>query len=365
MTQSISAANRGRLTAAGFIGLYLHGIVVATPGAFLGQWTDTFGQGVNISLFYTLFLVSSFVGLAWVARQKYRHPLLALAFAAVGMAFMAAAFAPSFGWIGGAALLTGFGDGILNFHCNNLVGELHPRHRITVLNWANATFGLGALSAPLLSAALPWRIAFCGVAMGALLVISLAWQAPPVQNFRPSQDQMQWSVACPFLLVILIYVGLESSMGTWSGPYLNSLGWNQDWQSALLSAYWGGLTLGRLTLGVWVGSRPVRRLQVLVLMGMSAIALTAFPGFGFMFAIAAFLYGPTFATIFALLQERCGHVALGYLFYAAYLGKTLFPAGLDQIPNALDLRYGFLGLALLLFVSSLFLWGTSLQKHGL
>ena len=362
MTPTLSPASRGRLTAAGFIGLYLHGIVVATPGAFLGQWTDTFGKGVNISLFYVLFLVSSLAGLAWISRQKYRHPLFALAFASVGIAFIAVALAPSFVWIGGTALLIGFGDGILNFHCNNLVGELHPRHRITVLNWANATFGLGALSAPLISAALPWRLAFWFVAVGALLAIALAWQAPPVQNFRPHQDRMQWQVACPFLLVILIYVGLESSIGTWSGPYLKSLGWTKEWQSALLSAYWGGLTLGRLTLGVWVGPQPVRRLNVLLLLGGVAIALTFLPNFGFMFAIAAFLYGPTFATIFALLQERCGHVALGYLFYAAYLGKTLFPAGLDQMPDPLDLHYGFGGLALLLFLSSLFLRRTSAQE---
>ncbi|NJK40404.1 MAG: MFS transporter [Acaryochloridaceae cyanobacterium SU_2_1] len=364
MTQTISVENRGRLTAAGFIGLYLHGIVVAMPGAFLGQWTDSFGKSVNIGLFYTLFLVSSFVGLAWVSRQKYRHPLFALAFASIGFAFIMAGLAPTFRWIAGAALLFGFGDGMLNFHANNLVGELHPRHRITVLNWANATFGLGALSAPLINAALPWRGAFYLVAGATILATALAWQAPPVQNFRPSQDQIQWQLARPFLLLILLYVGLESSIGTWSGSYLNSLGWNKDWQSALLAAYWGGLTLGRMTLSAWVAPQPVQRLKVLLLMGMGAIALTSLPSFGFIFAIAAFLYGPTFATLFALLQERCGHVALGYLFYGAYLGKTLIPAGLDQISNPLDLRYGFLGLALLLYLSSLLLPRASAHQHG-
>lgn len=350
---------RGRLTAAGFIGLYLHGIVVAMPGAFLQQWTDTFGAGVNIGLFYTLFLISSLGGLIWVSRQKYRHPVFTLAFAAIGIAFIAAACAPGFGWIGGAALLLGWGDGILNFHCNNLVGELHPRRKITVLNWANATFGVGALSAPLISAVLPWRWAFGLVAIGAILASALAWQAPSVQNFQPRQDRVQWSIAWPFLLVILLYVGLESSIGTWSGSYLSSIGWSKGWQSALLSAYWGGLTLGRLTLGVWVGPRPVQRLQMLFLIGLVAIALTFFSSFGFLFPVAAVLYGPTFATIFALLQERCGHVALGYMFYAAYLGKTLFPTALDQIPYPIDLRLGFLCLALLLYFSSLLLKGKS------
>lgn len=355
---------RGRLTAAGFIGLYLHGIVVAMPGAFLQQWTDTFGAGVNIGLFYTLFLISSLGGLIWVSRQKYRHPIFALAFAAIGIAFIAAACAPGFAWIGAAALLLGWGDGILNFHCNNLVGELHPRRKITVLNWANATFGVGALSAPLINAALPWHWAFWLVAIGAILASALAWQAPPVQNFQPRHDRVQWNIAWPFLLVILLYVGLESSIGTWSGSYLSSLGWSKGWQSALLSAYWGGLTLGRLTLGIWVGPRPVQRLQMLFLVGVGAIALTFVPNFGFLFPVAAVLYGPTFATIFALLQGRCGHVALGYMFYAAYLGKTLFPTVLDQIPDPINLRFGFLSLALLLLLSSQFLSNTPAKERG-
>lgn len=349
---------QGRLTAAGFIGLFLHGIIVAMPGAFLRQWSYTFGASLNISLFYTLFLLSSLAGLVWVSRHKHRHPIFTLAFATIGVAFMIMACAPVFGWMGGAALLLGWGDGILNFHCNNLVGELHPRRKIVILNWANATFGIGALSAPLINAALPWRWAFGLVAMAAILTSALAWQAPSVRHFQPHQDRVRWSIAWPFLWVILIYVGLESAIGTWSGPYLSSMGWSEAWQTGLLAAYWGGLTVGRLLLGVWVSPFPIRRLQRLLLLGGVTLTLTSFPSFGFLFPMAAVLYGPTFATIFALLQEQCGHIALGYMFYAAYLGKALFPSALDQIPNALDLRFGFLGLAVLLFLSSLLL-----QKH--
>jgi fucose permease len=354
-----NALHQGRLTAAGFIGLYLHGIVVATPGAFLGQWRQTFGESVHVSLFYTFFLVSSLTSLTWAARQKNRHPLLALSFIWVGLAFEIAAWAPNFAGVAGAALVLGLGDGILNFHCNNLVGELHPQGKIRVLNWANATFGLGALSAPLLNTLLPWRLAFVGVGVAAILAFVLAWQAPPVQAFRPTQDRVNWSGACPFLLITFLYVGLESAIATWSGSYLQGRGWHPVQQSALLSAYWGALTLGRLSLGVWVSPRPIQRLRGLLGIGMVAIALTPLPGLGFLFVGAALCYGPTFPTIFALLQERCGHVALGYLFYAVYLGKTLVPTGLDQIPDPLDLHYGFLGLALLLYFSSYGLSKTS------
>ncbi len=344
--------NQRRLTVAGFIGLYLHGIIVATPGAFLPHWRLAFDNLVNVGAFYTTFLLSSLLGLSIVSQQKKRHPIFAIAFTTIGIAFAVSSLSSTFFWIVLAALPIGFGDGILNFHCNNLVGELHPNRRIMMLNWANATFGLGALSTPILTTLLPWRWVFWLISALALSSLILAWNAPSVRHYTPKQDQILWKQASPFWLVIFLYVGLESSLGTWSATYLTSVGWSRAASSALLSIYWVGLTLGRLSLSIWVNHKPVSRLRLLLLAGLGAIALTFIPSFGLFFAGAAFLYGPVFATLFALLQERCGHLALGYLFYAAYVGKTLIPALLDQMDNPLNLRYGFLALAFLLYLMS-------------
>ena len=199
---------------------------------------------------------------------------------------------------------------------------------------------------------MPWRWAFLLVAALALSSILLAWNAPPILHYAPKHEQINWKQASPFWLVIFFYVGLESSIGTWSGTYLRSVGWSVSESSALLSIYWLGVTLGRLSLSIWVKFKPVLRLRLLLLTGIGLLALTFIPSGGFFFAVAAFFYGPVFATIFALLQERCGHGALSYLFYAAYLGKTLIPALLDHIDNPLRLPYGFLGLALLLYLMS-------------
>ncbi|MDJ0650263.1 MAG: hypothetical protein QNJ60_16340 [Xenococcaceae cyanobacterium MO_188.B19] len=194
--------------------------------------------------------------------------------------------------------------------------------------------------------------AFGLVAALALGSIVLAWKAPLVSNYVPKRDKVPWKEASPFWLVILLYVGLESSLGTWSGTYLSSMGWSVNQTSAMLSMYWVGLTLGRLNLSIWVNPNPMTRLRLLLLAGVVTLSLTLIPAFGFFFAGAAFLYGPVFATIFALLQERCGHVALSYLFYAAYIGKTVTPALLEQISNPSYLPYGFLVLALLLYLLS-------------
>ena len=131
-----------RLTIAGFIGLFLHGVIVAAPGAFLPQWTHTFGETVDISQYYTAFLISSLAGLYLASRRRRRHPLFTGSFTAIAIALAFAALSSHFSGIWLAAVPIGFGDGALNLHCNSLVGELHAKRRILVLNWANATFWL-------------------------------------------------------------------------------------------------------------------------------------------------------------------------------------------------------------------------------
>ena len=342
-----------RLTIAGFIGLFLHGVIVAAPGAFLPQWTESFGATVDIGRYYTTFLVSSLAGLYLVSRCRRRHPLFAGVFAAIALSLIFAALSPAFSGVWLAAIPIGFGDGALNLHCNSLVGELHAKRRILFLNWANATFGFGALSAPLLGIFLPWRIGLGVVAMLALVSVALAWQAPAAANFSPGRDRMPWREASPFLLVIMLYAGLESAIGTWGGHYLRHLGWSVAWSGALLSFYWAGLTVGRLSLGGWVSRRPVNAIRYLLFGAAIGVGITAAPPFAMFFALAAFCYGPTFATVFGLVQERCGHVALGYLFYASYIGKSSIPALFNGIATPTYLPYGFGLLALLLYLVSL------------
>ena len=181
----------------------------------------------------------------------------------------------------------------------------------------------------------------------------LAWQAPEAAHFSPERDRMPWRRASPFLLVIMVYAGLESAIGTWGGHYLRALGWGVAWSGALLSLYWAGLTLGRMMLGGWVSQRPVKAIRYLLFGAAVVVGATSIPALASLFVLAAFCYAPTFATIFALLQERCGHIALGYLFYASYIGKSSIPALFNQIDNPNNLPYGFVILAFLLYLVSL------------
>ncbi len=342
-----------RLTIAGFVGLFCQGIIIAAPGAFLPQWQNVFGEQASLGWYYNLFLLGGLVGLRLASTAQKRHPLFPFGFAAVAFGFCLAGVAANFLSITVAAVFIGFGSGIINLQSNSLIGELHPQRRIAMLNWGSAIFGLGALSTPLLASFLPWRLALLLMAIVALLGITLAWQAPCVLNFSPTDSKISWSKARLLLWLFFVYVGLESSIGTWNSSYLLNLGWDEVTSGTLLSFYWGGLTLGKGILGTWVGKQPVKALKFLLLCGLAVTGLISLPSLVILLPLAAFFYGPLFGTILGLLQERCGHVALGYLFYAAYIGRTSIPASLGLLESPAYLPYSFVGLAVVLYISSL------------
>ncbi|GAA6760457.1 hypothetical protein Thermus77923_11900 [Thermus oshimai] len=60
-----------------------------------------------------------------------------------------------------------------------------------------------------------------------------------------------------------------------------------------------------------------------------------------------FFLGPFFSTLFAVVQARFGHQALGGLFYAGALGSTLVPALFAFLPP-FGIPLGFLALVLAL-----------------
>ncbi|NEO33415.1 MAG: MFS transporter [Symploca sp. SIO3C6] len=355
-----SRVSQLRFTIAGFLGLFLHGSIVALPGGILLQWQAEFGADFGIASFYNLFLLGSLLGISLTSKRRQRHPLMTLSCSAIGFALLIASALGLQGLLV-AAFLLGLGDGIVTLQGNSLVGELHPKRRVAILNWANAVFGLGAITVPLLGAFLPWRVVVSLVAIIALVSAILAWASPPVQNLSLQGKKIPWRQVSIFLLIVMFYMGLESSLGTWSSTYLVYLGRDITLSATLLSLYWGCLTVGRMTLADWVGQKPAQSLSWLLFCSLVVLGLSLIPPLAILFLLfplAGFFYGPLFATLFALVQEKCGHVALSYLLYAAYIGKTSIPAFLSLLEDPAYLAYEFIFLALVLYILSF-----QLNKH--
>ncbi|WCM40769.1 MFS transporter [Thermus antranikianii] len=336
-----------------FLALFLVGVIVALPGAALPVWRGRYGVGEEVSWFFTVLLLGLLFGVR-LAQGNKRHPLFPAAMGLVGLALWGVALAPSFPLVVALAFLLGLGEGLMNVHGNSLVGELYPRKRVELLNRVNVAFGLGAVFAPFALTLLPYGAVLFLAGLLAWIGALLLWGAPQVTQVPKEQGRGLW----PFLLAVAIYTGLEGALATWNRVWLEHLGHPTPTGGVLLSLYWLFLALGRLFLAKPVAQKPLAALRSLLLGVLALLFLNLLPPTALLFPLAGFLLGPLFSTLFALVQARFGHRALGGLLYAGATGSTLIPALFALLPTP-GIPYGLLGLAL-----GLFLMVSSLERRA-
>jgi len=169
-------------------------------------------------------------------------------------------------------------------------------------------------------------------------------------------------------LVLLFYVGAEVSLGNWSFSFLTEerhgnlllSGW-------VVSGYWFGLTLGRVTLAhaaERIGNRALIQLCLAgVVLGLSLIWLVPLqPVAAGGLLLTGFCLGPIFPTTIALMPgmvpSRLVPSAIGFLASLSAVGGSLCPwlagnlaehLGLwTLLPFVIALTGGMLGLWLAL-----------------
>ncbi|AEV16960.1 Major facilitator superfamily MFS_1 [Thermus sp. CCB_US3_UF1] len=337
-----------------FLTLFLVGVIVALPGAALPQWRARYGVGEEVSWFFTALLLGLVLGVR-LAQGGRRHPLFPAALLLVGLGLWGVALAPAFPWVVGLAFLLGLGEGVMNVHGNSLVGELYPERRVELLNRVNVAFGLGAVFTPLALTFLPYTLLLLLAGLLAFGAALLVWKAPAVGPAPREGGGRLW----PFLLAVGLYTGLEGALATWNRVWLEALGHPTATGGILLSLYWLGLALGRLFLAKPVAANPLWALKGLLLGVMGLLLLNLLPPTALLFPLAGFLLGPLFSTLFALVQARFGHRALGGLMYAGATGSTLIPALFALLPVG-GIPWGLFTLAL-----GLFLLVQALEREGI
>ena len=211
-------------------------LAISTGGYFLaglvaGRLTDRIGIGNLLTATMTLGTVS-LVGYA-VAQS---WPLLLIASIGLG-------------------LTGGMIDSVINAY-------VALQHGTRTMNLLHASFGVGATVGPILVAStlargLSWRSAFlilAGAELVLLVTVAVVRGRWPVaaqeQESAVSQSHAGGSVL-GLLGLFFLYVGLEFAAGQWSYSLLTEgRGVGEFIAGLWVAAYWGGLTGGRLVLGV-------------------------------------------------------------------------------------------------------------------
>ena len=251
-------------------------------------------------------------------------------------------------------LLLGFGMAVIETGLNMFITTLP--HNTAQLNYLHAFYGLGALIGPLIASGMlallwQWNLVHAVWAFfTSLLLIGFVtlfrFQIPGEQTPRKDLNTteahgLMAALKLPMVwlasLFLLLYVGVEVSLGNWSYSFLVL----QRHDAALLSGwivsgYWLGLTLGRFVL-----NNLAQRLRL----GISGMMYSCIAGIiigvlliwlvpgqvtdALGFGLIGFSLGPIYPTTVALLPRlvpsRIVGSAIGFLIGISVIGVAIFP----------------------------------------
>ncbi len=274
----------------------------------------------------------------------------------------------------------GFGVAILDAGLNAYIAGF-PRNT-ALLNYLHAFYGTGALLGPIiastiLAVGLGWNSVYIvWVAMSLLLLVGLVLafkdrraiagggiktEAKSNVLITALRIRIVWIAA----LFLLFYVGTEVSLGSWSYSFLTEerhgstlvMGW-------VVSGYWAGLTLGRLTLARVAQRVGEKRLIQGCLAGIIVgVLLVWLVPIGAVSAIGlclvGFSLGPIYPTTIALMSKlvssRLLPSAIGFLASLGSVGAALFPWLAGNLAQAVGL-WSLLPYVITLTIFMLCLW---------
>ncbi len=365
--RSLSVALRRRV-ALSFAAFILIGAADGATGVLLPSLQAYYGVGKGvISLIFlaitTGYIIAAFGSGLLVALLGQRR-FLALGAASFAMGAVAISLRPPF-----ALLLTimtglGFGFAIMDAGLNTYITGLPES--TTLLNNLHAFFGIGGFLGPIiaagvLAAGLPWNLVYVlwGASsltllfgFGALFDAGPAGARDPVTQATGKSlltDTLRLRLVWLAAVFMLVYVGTEVSVGSWSYSFLTEVrhhgGLVSGWS---VSGYWLGITLGRLTLArlaarfAIADTALIRSCLIGAAAGVLLIWLAPLPAATALgLWLTGYALGPIYPTTIALLPglvpTRLVPSAVGFLASFGSMGAALFPWLAGNLAHAVGL----------------------------
>jgi fucose permease len=356
-------AYRHRLVfAAACVGMLLFGIVLTTLGAVLPSIIERLGldrteAGSLLALMSLGILAGSLVFGPVVDRRGYKG-MLAAAVVLIALGLEGIAFAPSIAWLAVAALLIGFGGGVINGGTNALVADISAEGRAAGLAYLGVFFGIGAFGVPLVLGLLRDRFGDAGVVAGigglvALVVVYIAAirfpepKQPQGFPLRQAGGLLRDPVLVLLGVILFFESGMEITVGGWTATYVNQeLALSPERALYLLSLYWVGMTVARLVLG-WLLKRASTAAVLLSSLGVAfaGALILIFARTTVAAGSGTFLSGAGFAAVFPVIlgyvgdrYERLSGTAFGVVLVMALMGGTVLPYVTGVLGDAFGLR---------------------------
>jgi len=327
-----------------FFYFFVAGIATVMLGpllpALISRWHI---QDEQAGTLFTVVFVGELCG-AWFATRNLRLSVLAgSCMTAAGCVLMTWA---DFGTAHVALFCVGLGLGAGLTAGNVIVGTAATSSRTRLLALLNVAWGVGAIVCSLLVRACgPGRVplfflvlAAC-LFLAALFAIKIPRTASQTTAEADSPDQIVRRTKMPmpmlplfiFSLAMLLYVGIENSLGGWLPSY--GLRTTTLLASSVALYFWIAELSGRLLLAVLTslfGEAALYRVSVLVLILTTAVLIAATHlGSGGVVALtilSGLALAPIYPLIVSFFLARTGnHPGLGPVFAVASLGGATLP----------------------------------------
>jgi fucose permease len=224
-------------------------------------------------------------------------------------------------------VLAGAGYGGLIVRVNAFVARSSGDGATRALNLVNAAFGAGAIIGPILAGT---GVQHDFLACAFSIAVCAGTRAIDEPHAEATANGMgSWSMLAPFIIVALLYAGLETGIGSWGSSDLIGLGYSVRSAAELMGLFWAGLTIGRL--GIHLIKDRFGPL-VIVTGCVAACGLFIFlalisPTAPAAYALTGIAVGPILPTLVGLVAQRAGNVdgATAGIFLAEAMGNIAMP----------------------------------------
>ncbi|HEY1013339.1 MAG TPA: MFS transporter [Herpetosiphonaceae bacterium] len=309
-----------------FFGL---GLLVAALGPAIADLATRTGStvveagGVLTALFCGGFAAQLAIGA--LSERIGQRALLFAGALCYGGGMLGMALSPALPLTLACGVVTGLGHGTLVVVMHVLIAQLFPERSVSALNLLNVFFGVGATLGPVVArqALQEWGSALPALWIGAGLMfiqlpfIPLLATRPDVaahadggaQGGAPRARVYGLPALWLFGLMLFLYVGAESGVGSWATRYLERSTAIKPADAAFVaSGFWLALTVGRM-LGAALGTRLSSAALLQLCLGGAALGGVVFalsPGNLALSSAAILLlgvcFGPVFPTTLALVS---------------------------------------------------------------
>jgi len=345
----------------------LFGVTLTIIGATVPKiirafdWSYTI-TGVVLSSGSVGYFSSSFLSGFLIKKFGSKRILIGgLFLGAIGLLLFARHSSPLFNL--SLTFLLGVGQGGTETVTNVSVIQMEKEGESRLMNLMHAAFCVGAIIGPFISGMLiatgRWQVAYrlssaaCLLMAVLFLFLSFAHirqEKLDTQNGGKTASILFNPLLVVFFLILFLYVGTELGTSNWVAEYyVEILKSSSSIGAYIVSLFWTGLLLGRLSISFWYKERSQSGLLIF-LASLCTIALLCAISVknpwlaGFSFFMAGIGYSAIYPVVMGLVGQHFQYgqsVAVGFVAMGGGIGSFMFPFLMAFISDHLGLRQGF------------------------